>query len=207
MPVFPWHSWVMGVVYVLVISPIISVTPGLAAQTILLRRGSAERSLSVADLKTFTETGKISPSLENAARILTSQQKSLVQDVLKTKLNLDVVATSDLLDTEVGNNLASLLASATPRTDNVGVLDVKTALILGAKSPQGLSLLGFVEAYPNESLDIDVDRVFQILGSFNGAFWQSQAFMAAIAPQLAPKRPNLNLPLTRLNREVLRLRC
>jgi hypothetical protein len=83
----------------------------------------------VADLKTFTETGNISPSLENAARILTSQQKSLVQDVLKTKLNLDVVATSDLLDTEVGNNLASLLASATPRKDNVGVLDVKTALI------------------------------------------------------------------------------
>jgi len=193
MPVFPWHSWVIGVV-ALAISPIISITSAQAAQTIVLRRGSAVRSLSVADLKTFTETGNISPSLENAARILTSQQKSLVQDVLKTKLNLDVVATSDLLDTEVGNNLASLLASATPRKDNVGVLDVKTALILGAKSPQGLSLLGFVEAYPNESLDIDVDRVFQVLGSFNGAFWQSQAFMAAIAPQLAPKRPNLNLP-------------
>ncbi|MEO8889943.1 MAG: alpha/beta hydrolase, partial [Coleofasciculaceae cyanobacterium] len=159
-----------------------------------LRRGSVTRSLSVADLKTFTETGKTSPSLENAARILTSQQKSLVQDVLKTKLNLDVVSTSDLLNTQVGNNLVSLLASATPRTDNVGLLDVKTALILGAKSPQKLSLLGFIEAYPNESLDIDVDRVFQILGNFNGAFWQSQAFMAAIAPQLAPKRPNLNLP-------------
>lgn len=194
MPAFPWHSWFIGVVGAIAISPLISLTSAQAAQTIVLRRGSAVRSLSVADLKTFAETGKISPSLENAARILTSQQKSLVQDVLKTKLNLDVVATSDLLDTEVGNNLASLLASATPRADNVGVLDVKTALILGANSPQGLSLLGFIEAYPNESLDIDVNRVFQILGSFNGAFWQSQAFMAAIAPQLAPKRPNLNLP-------------
>lgn len=193
MSAFPWQWWVMGVVYAL-ISPIISITSAQAAQTIVLRRGSAVRSLSVADLKTFTETGKTSPNLENAARILTSQQKILVQDVLKTKLNLDVVAASDLLDTQVGNNLASLLASATPRTDNVGLLDVKTALILGAKSPQGLSLLGFIEAYPNESLDIDVDRVFEVLGNFNGAFWQSQAFMAAIAPQLAPKRPNLNLP-------------
>lgn len=191
---FSWHSWVIGVVGAIAFSPIISVTSVQAAQTIVMRRGSAVRSLNVADLKTFTETGKISPSLENAARILTSPQKSLVQDVLKTKLNLDVVATSDLLDTEVGNNLASLLASATPRTDNVGLLDVKTALILGAKSPQGLSLIGFIEAYPNESLDIDVDRVFEVLRYFNGAFWQSQAFMAAIAPQLAPKRPDLNLP-------------
>lgn len=193
MSAFPWQWWIMGVVYAL-ISPIFSITSAQAAQNIVLRRGSTVRSLSVADLKTFTETGNISPSLSNAARILTSQQKILVQDVLKTKLNLDVVSTSDLLDTQVGNNLASLLASATPRTDNVGVLDVKTALILGAKSPQGLSLLGFMEAYPNENLDIDVDRVFEVLRNFNGAFWQSQAFMAAIAPQLAPKRPNLNLP-------------
>ena len=191
---FSWHSWVIGVVGAIAFSPIISINSVQAAQTIVLRRGSAVRSLNVADLKTFTETGKISPSLENAARILTSQQKGLVQNVLKTKLNLDVVATSDLLDTEVGNNLVSLLASATPRTDNVGRLDVKTALILGARSAQGLSLIGFIEAYPNENLDIDVERVFQVLGSFNCAFWQSQAFMAAIAPQLAPKHPNLNLP-------------
>jgi predicted dienelactone hydrolase len=74
------------------------------------------------------------------------------------------------------------------------VLDVKTALILGARSPDGLSLISFIEAYPNRSLDIDVDRAFEILRNFNGSCWQSQAFMAAIAPQLAPRYPDLNLP-------------
>jgi predicted dienelactone hydrolase len=192
--IFSWHSWVVGVVGAISISTIHGITPVQAAQTIVLRRGSVTRSLNLADLKTFAETGTVSPNLKNAARILTPQQKSLIQDVLKTKYKLDVVATSDLLKTEVGNTLASSLASVTPRTDNVGVLDVKTALILGAKSPQGLSLLSSIEAYPNESLDIDVERLFQVLGNFNGAFWQSQAFMAAIAPQLAPRRPNLNLP-------------
>lgn len=192
--IFSWHSWVVGVVGAISISTIQGITPVQAAQTIVLRRGSVTRSLNLADLKTFAETGTVSPNLKNAARILTPQQKSLIQDVLKTKYKLDVVATSDFLKTEVGNSLASSLASVTPRTDNVGVLDVKTALILGAKSPQGLSLLSSIEAYPNESLDIDVERLFQVLGNFNGAFWQSQAFMAAIAPQLAPRRPNLNLP-------------
>jgi predicted dienelactone hydrolase len=201
MPTFPWHSWLIGIVdampavgVAIAISAISGTIPVQAAQTIVLRRGSVTRSINLADLKTFTETGKISPTLENAARILNPQEKTLAQNVLKANYKLDAVATSDFLDTKVGNNLASLLASTTPRSDNVGVLDVKTALILGAKLAQGLSLLGFIEAYPEQILDIDVDRVFQILGSFNGAFWQSQAFMAAIAPQLAPKRPNLNLP-------------
>ena len=192
--IFSWHSWVVGVVGAISISTIHGITPVQAAQTIVLRRGSVTRSLNLADLKTFAEAGTVSPNLKNAERILTPQQKSLIQDVLKTKYKLDVVATSDFLKTEVGNSLASSLASVTPRTDNVGVLDVKTALILGAKSPQGLSLLSSIEAYPNESLDIDVERLFQVLGNFNGAFWESQAFMAAIAPQLAPRRPNLNLP-------------
>lgn len=194
MPTFTWQFWFLGFVGIVAISPFIGITSAQAAETIVLRRGSVTRSLNGADLKTFIETGKISPNLENAARILNSQQKTLAQNVLKANYKLDVVATSEFLDTKVGNNLASLLASTTPRSDQVGVLNVKTALILGSKSPQGLSVLSFIEAYPEQNLDIDVDRVFQILGSFNGAFWQSQAFMAAIAPQLAPKHPNLNLP-------------
>ncbi len=188
------HSWVVGVFGAIAISAILGINSSVqAAQTIVLRRGSATRQLDLADLKTFTETGAVSPNLKNAALILTPQQKILIQEVLKTKYKLDVLATSAFLNTEVGKTLASSLASVTPRNDDVGVLDVKTALVLGAKSPEGLSLLSSIEAYPNESLDIDVDRVFQVLGNFNGAFWQSQAFMAAILPKLTPKRPNLNL--------------
>ncbi|MDP8965627.1 MAG: alpha/beta hydrolase [Cyanobacteriota bacterium] len=192
---FGKHSLVMGVMGAITISTINGITTSAqAAQTVVLRRGSTTESIDLADLKTLTETGNVPPNLEDAARILTPQQRRQIQNVLKAKFKLDVVATRDFLNTDVGNTLSSTLASVTPREDRVGVLDVKTGLILGARSPEGLSLISFIEAYPNRNLDIDVDRAFEVLGNFNGSFWQSQAFMAAIAPQLAPKRPNLNLP-------------
>ena len=192
---FGKHSLVMGVMGAITISTINGITTSAqAAQTVVLRRGSTTKSIDLADLKTLTETGNVPPNLEDAARILTPQQRRQIQNVLKAKYKLDVVATRDFLNTDVGNTLSSTLASITPREDTVGVLDVKTGLILGARSPEGLSLISFIDAYPNRSLDIDVDRAFEVLGNFNGSFWQSQAFMAAIAPQLAPKRPNLNLP-------------
>jgi predicted dienelactone hydrolase len=189
------HSLIMGVMGAITISTINGITTSAqAAQTIVLRRGSTTKSIDLADLKTLTETGNVPPNLEDAARILTPQQRRQIQNVLKAKYKIDVVATRDFLNTDVGNTLSSNLASVTPREDTVGVLDVKTGLILGARSPEGLSLISFIEAYPNRNLDIDVDRAFEVLGNFNGSFWQSQAFMAAIAPQLAPKRPNLSLP-------------
>ena len=192
---FRKHSFVMCVIGAMAISAINGITMSVqAAQTVVLRRGSITELIDLADLKILSQTGIVPPKLEDAARILTPQQRSQIQDVLKAKFKIDVVATRDFLNTDVGNSLSSALASVTPREDRVGVLDVKTALILGARSPDGLSLISFIEAYPNRSLDIDVDRAFEILRNFNGSFWQSQAFMAAIAPQLAPRHPNLNLP-------------
>ncbi|MFB8788452.1 MAG: alpha/beta hydrolase, partial [Potamolinea sp.] len=165
-----------------------------AAQIIMLRRGSSSESIDLADLKIYAETGKVSPSLEKAARLLTPQQRNQIQTVLKAKYKINVLAVDKLLNTEVGNTLASSLASATPIQDKVGVQFVREGLILGANKPEGLSLIGFIEAYPSKTLDIDVDQAFGSLGTFNKAFWQTQTFMAAISPQLAPKRSDLSLP-------------
>lgn len=165
-----------------------------AAETIVLRRGSSSESIDLADLKIYAETGKASPNLEKAARLLTPQQRNQIQTALKAKFNINVLAVDKLLNTEVGNTLASSLASATPIQDKVGVQFVREGLILGANKPEGLSLIGFIEAYPSKTLDLDVDQAFQSLGTFNKAFWQTQTFMAAISPQLAPNRPDINLP-------------
>src|SRR4028118_254748 len=144
---FRKHSLVIGVIGAMAISAINGITTSVqAAQTVVLRRGSITESIDLADLKTLAETGTVPPKLEDAARILTPQQRSQIQDVLKAKFKIDVVATRDFLNTDVGNRLSSALASVTPREDRVGVLDVKTALILGARSPDGLSLISFIEA-------------------------------------------------------------
>ena len=165
-----------------------------AAQTVVVRRGSFTQSIELTDLKTYVETGKGSPSLQEVARRLTPEQRSQIQAALKAKYNINQEAARNFVNTGFGNNLSSALASTTPRQDSAGVQAVKTALIQGAKAPEGLSLISAIEGYPSPRLDVDLDQAFRVVGNFNAAFWQTQAFMAAIAPQLAPNRPQLNLP-------------
>jgi predicted dienelactone hydrolase len=192
---FGKHSAVMSVIGAIAFFSLNGGTNSVqAAQTVVLRRGSSSEVIDLADLKTYAETGKVSPNLEKAARLLTPQQRKQIQAALKAKTNLNVLAIDKLLNTEVGNTLTSSLASATPIQDKLGVQFVRQGLILGANQPEGLSLLGFIEAYPSKVLDIEIDQAFGSLGTFNKAFWQTQAFMAAISPQLAPNRPDLNLP-------------
>lgn len=190
-----WQSLVMGVIGAMAISSLNGVTISVqAAQTVIVRRGSSTKSISLADLKTLAETGTVSPSLQAYARNLRPEQRNQILSALKANLNISPVAVRSFLDTPVGNTLVSELTQATIRPDRLGELAVKTALVVGANDPKGLSALSFIEAYPNPRIDLDLDRTFQVVGNFNKAFWQSQAFMAAIAPQLGSTRPQLNLP-------------
>jgi predicted dienelactone hydrolase len=171
-----------------------STTSVQAAQTVVLRRGSVTETIELADLKTLAATGTVPPKLQDVARILTPEQRRQVQAALQAKFGIDAIAARNFLNTEFGNNLSSALASITPRQDTASVQSVRLGLILGARAPEGLSLLSFIEAYPSDRLDIDLDRAFQVAGNFNASFWQTQAFMAAIAPRLAARRSQINIP-------------
>jgi hypothetical protein len=121
-PIFCWQSFVIGVTGAIAIN---SINGGIssvqAAQTVIIHRGSLTRSIKLADLKTLDETGTVPPRLQDAARILTPQQRSQIEAALKAKFNINAVAASNFLSTEFGNNLSSALATVTPRRDRVGV--------------------------------------------------------------------------------------
>ena len=165
-----------------------------AAETLVLRRSRQSESIDVADLKTLAGTETTPSNLEDIARILSPKERRQITNALQVKFNLNAVDVRNFLNTQVGDELATALARATPRTDKVGVQAIKTALVLGANAPEGLSLISFIEAYPKPRLELNLDEAFEVVENFNGAFWQTQAFMAAIAPQLAPRRSQIDVP-------------
>ncbi|HBB33340.1 MAG TPA: dienelactone hydrolase [Cyanobacteria bacterium UBA8803] len=202
-----WQSWVRGVISLkawniasaaLTVTALIGVngvtSPLQAAQSVVLRRGTLRQSIALAELKTLAQTGQVPPSLDPYARSLTQEQRRQIIAALQANFNIKPGAVRSFLNTPIGNDLALALASVTPRRDRVGVQSMKTALVVGAKANSGLSALEVIEAYPSPSIEIDLDRAFEVIGNFNVAFWRTQAFMAAIAPQLAPKDPQINLP-------------
>lgn len=168
--------------------------PTLAAQKIILRYASLSQSIDVKDLRTLAETGTIPESLKSYARRLSPEKRNLTIEALKTSIPINVITMSKLLNTRLGMTILSDLATITPREDYAGMIALRAAMILGARAPRGLSILSFIEAYPSERLIIDLKQAFKIMGNLNTSFWQTQRFMSAISPQLAPKNYSMNLP-------------
>jgi predicted dienelactone hydrolase len=168
--------------------------PAKATETVVVRKGFLESSIAVADLRSLAETGKVPDRLQNYANLLSGEQRSQIFGALKAKIPLNVVGLSNLLNTRIGTAILADLTTVIPRRDGAGVEALRSALVLGANTPEGLSVLSFIENYPGPRVVVDLDRAFAVLGNLNSGFWQTQRFMAAIAPRLAASKPTLNLP-------------
>ncbi len=171
-----------------------TIAPAEAAETLVVRKGILESSISVADLRSLVETGKVPDGLQSYANLLSSEQRSQIFGALKAKIPLNVVGLSSLLNTRVGTAILADLTTVIPRRDGAGVEALRAALVLGANKPEGLSVLSFIENYPGRRVVVDLDRAFAVLANLNTGFWQTQRFMAAIAPQLGANKTALNLP-------------
>lgn len=141
--------------------------PGWAAQEIVFRYGFFEQSLPVADLEQYSETENVSSDLQAFLRYLSPKGKEKLQQALQVKMNLDLVALDRLIDTELGKKFLSTVSPAIARRDNAGILALQSAVILGAKSPQGLGIISFLEAYPSKRLVIDVPQALEVLDNPN----------------------------------------
>ncbi|AFZ06549.1 protein of unknown function DUF1400 [Oscillatoria nigro-viridis PCC 7112] len=194
-PNFRWFSSVASVLGSISINPFSGATSSVkAAQTVVVRKGILESSISVADLRELAETGKVPAKLQAYANLLSDEQRSKIFRALQAKIPLNVVGLSNLLNTGIGTAILTDLTTVIPRRDGAGVEALRAALVQGANAPEGLSVLSFLESYPSSPVVVDLDRAFAVLGNMNASFWQTQRFMAAIAPQLAAVKPAFNLP-------------
>ncbi|MEG4815647.1 alpha/beta hydrolase [Microcoleus sp. K5-D4] len=194
-PNFRWFSSVASVLGSISIGPLSGATSSVkAAETVVVRKGILESSISVADLRELAETGKVPAKLQAYANLLSEEQRSKIFRALQAKIPLNVVGLSNLLNTGIGTAILTDLTTVIPRHDGGGVEALRSALLLGANAPEGLSVLSFIESYPISRVVVDLDRAFAVLGNMNTSFWQTQRFMAAIAPQLAAVKPAFKLP-------------
>ncbi|MBE9049765.1 alpha/beta hydrolase [Nostocales cyanobacterium LEGE 11386] len=165
-----------------------------AADTVVVRFGLFAESISLAELQKAADTGEFPRGLELYTKGLSEEQRRFFVQALRMRVPVNVVTLSRLLNTQIGTTILSNLSEALVRKDQAGVQALRAALVLGASEPQGLSILNFIAAYPSQRLEINLPKALQVAGSLNTAFWRTQQFMLAIAPQLDPRTPQLSLP-------------
>jgi predicted dienelactone hydrolase len=165
-----------------------------AADSVVIRFGEFAESISLAELQTMATTGKFPDGYSMYTKRLSEEQRLQIIGALRTEIPVGVVTMNRLLNTPVGTTILTDLAKAIIRKDAAGVQAIRAGLVLAATAPQGLSVLNFIAVYPSKRLEIDLQQAFQVGKNLNVAFWQTQRFLEAIAPQLQPRKINLSLP-------------
>ncbi|WP_071189783.1 alpha/beta hydrolase [Trichormus sp. NMC-1] len=163
-------------------------TSAQAADTVVVRYGALEESVSLSDLKKTAETGELPASLGTYTKRLTEQQRSFLVRGLQMRVPVNVVTLNQLLNTQLGNTILNDISKAIVREDKAGVQAIRSGLILGASSSQGLSVLNFIEAYPSKRLEISIPQALTVAQSLNMAFWRTQQLMLAMTPRIDPTK-------------------
>jgi len=170
--------------------------PLQTTETVVVRYGSFAESISLAQLENVVKTGKFPDSFKTYTNRLSEEQHNLIVKALRTKIPINVATMSNLLNTQIGTTILKDLASVIyPEDDGGRAKALRASLVLAASEPTGFSLLSFIAAYPSKNLEINLSQAFRVFKSLNTAFWQTQQFMSAIAPQLTSRKPEISLPM------------
>jgi len=162
-------------------------TSAQAADTVVIRYGPLEESVSLEELKKSTETGKLPASLGTYTKRMTEEQRRFLVEGLKIRIPINVITLDRLINTQIGTTILSDVSTAISRRDQAGLQAMKGGLVLGANSPQGLSILSFIAAYPSQRLEINLPQALTVARSLNGGFIRTQRFMFGLSPQVNPK--------------------
>lgn len=141
--------------------------PSLAAEKVTIRYGLFEQSIPVADIRNYGETQKASSDLQSFLDYLSAKEKQKFQEALQVKMSLDIVALDKLINTGMGKQILSFASGAIARRDQASIQALRSALIIGAKSPEGLGITSFLQAYPSNQLVIDVSKIKKLVGMAN----------------------------------------
>ena len=164
-----------GCLIFLIFHSFLGSSPSFAAEKIVVRYGIFDQSLPVADIRKYAETKKVSSDLQSFLGYLKPKQQAQFQEALQVKKSLDIVALNKLIDSQIGKLFLFGASKAIARRDQAGVPALRSALLIGAKSPEGLSILTFLEAYPSDRLVIDVPAVLDLLSKSKVFFASSNA--------------------------------
>lgn len=156
--------------------------PAFAASRLTLRLGPFEQSVAIEDLENFAQSGDLPPSLKPYRAVLTPQVRQLLLKHLQIDPNMTEKFINDLLRSGDGGRLLGRIAEALP---NSSVEQLQAALFLATRQANGLSVLGFLRAYPEENVTVDASSAVGIALQLNASNFQSLAVGPVLEKELS----------------------
>jgi hypothetical protein len=131
----------------------------IAAENVVLRYGIFERSVSVADLTNFAETGKRSRDLRAYIRA-SKQDPAKIRQTLTDKVDVNVTTVDRVLNSPVGdvalNQLSQYIYTSSRTADKEAL---RAAIVLSASEDNNISIMEIVQNYPTQEMYLDGERL------------------------------------------------
>lgn len=179
-----WHRVLLGAIGFWLLPNAVMTNSTLAAQRIYLSYGAIERTISVASLETYAREGKLDDDLATYAEYVSPQRLAQLRRVLLERIELSPVAVSQFLYTPIGETLLERLAEVVQtEARQPGFYALRSALILAAADPQGLTLLNVLDKFPTRSMRINLGRSLQIADLLESLINQTREAIAVVSRQ------------------------
>lgn len=167
-----------------VLPAVLIASPASAAERIYFSYGIIERSISIDSLETYAEEGIIEPDLEAYARYATPEQLEQLRTLLSAKAELSPVAIAQFLYTDQGEILLRRLgAIIQTEARESGFYAIRSALILAADDPEGLTPLNVLRKFPVAGIRIDLNRTLTVVSNLEQLINQTTEAVNAIEQQ------------------------
>ncbi|HIK07399.1 MAG TPA: alpha/beta hydrolase [Trichormus sp. M33_DOE_039] len=162
--------WQKTVAYFLgIISSVAVTTPVLAADKIEFSYPPfGDFDISIKDLELFVNEGKITKDFAFYANRATPEQLAQMRGFLGTKFQISPTVISQFTYSPIGEKMLLRFGELlqTPNRIN-GFYALRSALILSAASPEGLTLMNILKKYSSPSIRLNLSETTQIMGQLS----------------------------------------
>ncbi|TBR57423.1 hypothetical protein B4U84_15555 [Westiellopsis prolifica IICB1] len=143
--------------------PGFQIKPAISAENIYLPVGSTNLRLSVKSLEVFAKEGRITKEFEFFAQRLKPEKLQTLRNLLQYKFNTNPLAVSKLTYSPIGEEyIRQYGAIIKTRTGQNGFYAIRSALLVAAADPEGLTGLTFIRHFPTD-IQISVKDFLELL--------------------------------------------
>ncbi|MBW4449382.1 MAG: alpha/beta hydrolase [Spirirestis rafaelensis WJT71-NPBG6] len=148
-----------GLVLVISIYFILSGAPALAAESVVLKYRIFRESISVQELSTFAQTGKLSTSLRvNLA--LARQNPQAIRQYLTEPVKVNPVILDKVLNSRIGNVILDQLTEVIhTRSRQADKQALRAALVVSASKDGQITFIEVIQNYPTNEVEVEGDRL------------------------------------------------
>lgn len=138
---------------------LVSSIPAFAAERVVLKYRIFRESLSVEELSTFAQSGKLSTGLQIVLALAQQDPKAIRQYLIKPA-KVNPVILDRVLNSPVGNvildEISQVIHTPTRKADRQAL---RAALVLSASEDGQVTLLEIMQNYPTAEIEVDGERL------------------------------------------------